>query len=75
MIDIVERLRLGGPNAAEVTDEAADEIERLRAALKRAATACMDHDCCVAHAVARKALRNELTPDQDADLTWSSDDD
>jgi len=32
-MDIVERLRLGGPNAAEVTDEAADEIERLRAAL------------------------------------------
>jgi len=33
-MDIVERLRLGGPNAAEVTDEAADEIERLRAALE-----------------------------------------
>ena len=33
-MDIVERLRLGGPNAAEVTDEAADEIERLRAALR-----------------------------------------
>ena len=26
---LVERLRLGGPNAAEVTNEAADEIERL----------------------------------------------
>ena len=37
-------------------DDRASEIERLRAALKRAATACMDHDCCVAHAVARKAL-------------------
>jgi len=33
-MDIVERLRLGGPNAAEVTDEAADEIARLRAALR-----------------------------------------
>lgn len=29
-----ERLRLGGPNAAEVTDEAADEIERLQDALR-----------------------------------------
>jgi chromosome segregation ATPase len=36
--------------------ELEEEIDRLRAALKRAATACMDHDCCVAHAVARKAL-------------------
>jgi hypothetical protein len=26
---LVERLRLGGPNALEVTDQAADEIERL----------------------------------------------
>lgn len=26
---LVERLRLGGPNAAEVAGEAADEIERL----------------------------------------------
>jgi len=43
-------------NALAVIREQTVEIERLRAALKRAATACMDHDCCVAHAVARKAL-------------------
>ena len=30
MITLVERLRLGGPNAYEVYNEAADEIERLR---------------------------------------------
>lgn len=29
-MDIVERLRLGGPNASEVAGQAADEIERLR---------------------------------------------
>ena len=33
---LVERLRLGGPNAAEVADEAADEIERLRTLLEKA---------------------------------------
>ena len=79
-IDIVERLRLGGPNAAEVADEAADEIERLRAAL-RDILSRVDHETAYQEAlyavsnIARKALRNELTPDQDADLTWSSDDD
>ena len=30
-MDIVERLRLGGPNAWEIYGEAADEIKRLRA--------------------------------------------
>lgn len=30
---LVERLRLGGPNAAEVAGQAADEIERLREVL------------------------------------------
>jgi hypothetical protein len=29
-MDIIERLRLGGPNAWEVYGEAADEIEKLR---------------------------------------------
>ena len=29
-MQLVERLRLGGPNAAEVASEAADEIERLQ---------------------------------------------
>ena len=33
--ELVDRLRLGGPNAAEVSDQAADEIERLRAAVER----------------------------------------
>lgn len=33
-MDIVDRLRLGGPNAMEVVGQAADEIERLRAALE-----------------------------------------
>lgn len=28
-MELVKRLRLGGPNAAEVTDEAADAIEQL----------------------------------------------
>lgn len=32
-MDIVDRLRLGGPNALEVVDQAADEIERLRGAI------------------------------------------
>ncbi len=33
-ISLVERLRLGGPNAAEVAGQAADEIERLREEVK-----------------------------------------
>lgn len=28
-MELIERLRLGGPNAAEVAGEAADELERL----------------------------------------------
>ena len=32
-MDIVDRLRMGGPNAAEVTDKAADVIKALRDAL------------------------------------------
>jgi len=61
MIDIVERLRLGGPNAAEVTDEAADEIVRLRAALREIAVGYVDEggnrrDLEGSGAVARKAL-------------------
>lgn len=32
--ELVSRLRLGGPNAAEVASQAADEIERLRAEVK-----------------------------------------
>ncbi len=35
-MDIVARLRLGGPNALEVVDEAADVIEFLRTQLARA---------------------------------------
>lgn len=31
--ELVERLRLGGPNAAEVSSQAADEIDDLRDAL------------------------------------------
>lgn len=42
MMDIVERLRLGGPNALEVVGEAADEIERLRARLARANSPIVD---------------------------------
>ena len=37
MMDVVERLRLGGPNAMEAAPEAADEIERLRATLSHIA--------------------------------------
>ncbi len=33
-IDIVERLRMGGPNAMEVVGQAADEIDRLRRTLE-----------------------------------------
>lgn len=39
MTDIVERLRLGGPNAWEVVDEAATEIERLRATINAQSSA------------------------------------
>jgi len=67
MSDIVERLECNGRNCCldakseieRLMDRVIrkqEEIDRLRAALKRTATACMDHDCCVAHAVARKAL-------------------
>lgn len=35
-ISLVQRLRLGGPNAAEVAGEAADEIERLRSLVEKA---------------------------------------
>jgi HAMP domain-containing protein len=34
-MDLVERLRLGGPNAWEMYGEAADEIERLRTEVTR----------------------------------------
>lgn len=34
-IGLVERLRMGGPNATEVYDQAADEIERLWAMLEK----------------------------------------
>ena len=34
-MDIVARLRLGGPNALEVVDEAADTIESLRTEVAR----------------------------------------
>ena len=36
-MDIVERLRLGGPNAMEVVGKAADEIELLRKLLGESA--------------------------------------
>lgn len=36
MTDIVERLRMGWPNNLEITDEAADEIERLQGELDKA---------------------------------------
>lgn len=34
MSEIVERLRMGGPNALEIADEAAAEISRLEARVK-----------------------------------------
>lgn len=41
-MDIVDRLRLGGPNAMEVVDQAADEIEKLRLLLSQIdTTMCM----------------------------------
>ncbi len=45
-MDIVERLRLGGPNAWEVYGEAADEIERLREHKRRQADDIMPCFAC-----------------------------
>ena len=53
MTDIIDRLRLGGPNALEVTDEAADEIDRLRAVLRYISQLDDDGDAPV---LARAAL-------------------
>jgi len=53
MTDIIDRLQLGGPNALEVTDEAADEIDRLRAVLRYISQLDDDGDAPV---LARAAL-------------------
>jgi hypothetical protein len=43
-IDIVDRLRLGGPNAMEVVDQAADEIARLRGVVMECAALVEGHE-------------------------------
>ena len=68
--DIVARLRnyvaqfgVRAPNVVQPISEAADEIERLRAALRSiAANACCD-SCREAALVARAALEGEETND------------
>lgn len=68
MNDIVERLRerLWGPDADYILDEAADEIERLRAALRRIGMPGEDVDCTkeghmMAVLIARDALKEDKT--------------
>jgi len=61
MTDIVEWLRGHSPTLriAMRLDEAADEIERLRAALENAADALHDAHAYEAWAFARQALREQ----------------
>lgn len=52
--ELISRLRLGGPNAAEVTDEAADAIERLSKELAEARALVIEECAAIAEEFARK---------------------
>jgi len=64
MSDIVERLRTADiydhADADKICNEAADEIEKLRAALDKAADALHDAGCYDAWAAARATLGKKV---------------